>query len=366
MMQHRDWTKRFKKQAKKEKQRLKGMCKIMAMAGIPLDKTAEAWDFVMEAANQMTFQPERDGVGYAATTTEGLIYGERWVDPASAFKERYEPTGEEADIIKKFGPALVRKVEYNKFGKLDFDNTSAIMLHTRYATCEKALYNTHPFVHGDTALIHNGVIGNAHRELKDLMRSSTCDSEVILSAYLDNDVDTNPKKIDDVSAMLQGSYAVAVMGNDGETPYLDIFKNESTNLCVAKIKELETLVFCTNMEIIQKTCSRVKMTVEYSFYVRPGQLLRLNALTGELMSRTPFESKYRPNHDSGSGGNASASAVSALHGPNAATRSEGSGVICLLNETTGKVEEKNLDEISDEEWAELYGRWGAGGHASRT
>lgn len=267
------------------------MCKILAMAGIKLENLENAWKFIHEASDKMTFHPERDGVGYAAMTAAGSLFGERWVDPKDAFKNRYEPSEAENAALRDFGKAFVRSVEYSRFGEFAPELMTSIILHSRYATSPKGLVNTHPFVKDGVALIHNGVVTN-ERELKYEM--SSCDSEGILHAYLDDEVSRDPQNIEYVAQAVQGSYACAVLGTDADSAYLDIFKNEVTSLVACRIKELDTIVFCTNMEIINRTCAALHFTVEFSFWVRGGYLLRLNQNTGAVKGVYEFCTQYVP------------------------------------------------------------------------
>jgi predicted glutamine amidotransferase len=306
-MQNRDWYKRLlakKRSDFKEKmneRKPENMCKILAMAGIKPEKNKLAWDFAIEASEHMQAHADKDGFGFAAMTKDGALFGERWLHQKDVFQNRYEPSAIEKKALADFKGALVRPVAYNMFGaKLDYDNAAAIIMHARFATCEKAMYNVHPFVRDGVALIHNGVINNT-QEL-DILQS-TCDSESILNAYVDMGVDEIPGNIDTVAGMLRGSYAVATLGltDTASVPYMDIFKNAATSLCVAKIKELDAWVYATTAEIINKTANALKMTIEASFWIMPGYLIRTNALTGEIMLVEQFDTEY---HDpsKGSGG----------------------------------------------------------------
>ena len=60
-------------------------------------------------------------------------------------------------------------------------NGGALLIHGRYATCDVNIDNTHPFIDRNHGLIHNGVVSSDTYEPKN----STCDSEILLQAYLD-------------------------------------------------------------------------------------------------------------------------------------------------------------------------------------
>jgi asparagine synthetase B (glutamine-hydrolysing) len=54
-----------------------------------------------------------------------------------------------------------------------------LIIHGRTSTCGVSLENTHPMLSPNAALVHNGVVhSKTHRN-----QSTTCDSELILSAY---------------------------------------------------------------------------------------------------------------------------------------------------------------------------------------
>lgn len=59
-------------------------------------------------------------------------------------------------------------------------NGGALLIHGRYATCDINVDNTHPFIDRNHGLIHNGVVSSSTYEPKH----STCDSEILLQAYL--------------------------------------------------------------------------------------------------------------------------------------------------------------------------------------
>lgn len=269
------------------------MCKIMAFAGIKPEKAAEAEKFIQRAAEELSSATDKDGFGYAGMDKSGTIYGERWLNPRNAFKERDSMTNEEKETMTKFGTAVVRSREqYNFFGNRDHTNTVAYLLHARFSTNTVCIENTHPFVvedkNGDQlALIHNGVISNT-KTLKNY--TSSCDSECILNSYSDAAIDMQPDNVQSVVDELRGSFAVAVMGRDGAgVPYLDIFKNDRASLVMVKIKELDCLVFCTTLQIVETVARFLNYTLEYNFWVTPGHLIRLNAETGDIMSITGFD-----------------------------------------------------------------------------
>lgn len=264
------------------------MCKIMAIAGITEKTKGHAWEWAYASAPFMMEMGNRDGFGYACQTEDGNLYGERWLNPEDVFKGGTELSAAEQEVQAMFLGALEsHAANYNSFGD-EFRDKSPVsmMLHSRLATTPKGLSNTHPFIRDNIALIHNGQI----RNLSELeLRTSTCDSEAILNNYIDNDVQKHPKNIEELSRDLLGYYGCAVMGNDADGPYVDVFKDTGAQLCVARIKELDTLVFCTTASVIADTAKKLNWTVEYYLAVRPGYLMRLDSATGLVRSITPFD-----------------------------------------------------------------------------
>lgn len=271
------------------------MCKNMMVAGIKPTLSKKLWEFIMEATPNMSSY-DKDGIGYAAMAKEG-IWGERWLRPGDAFKNRPKWAQIDNEIKEKFKGTLLGNKIFNQFGNVDLGSSTAVILHARMATCEKGLMNVHPFVRDKFALIHNGIIGNDDKLTKI---TSTCDSEVILNEYVQQNVADNPDKIKDVVDVLQGSFACGVLGEtkDG-LRYMDIFKNYSTNLVAIYVKELEAVVFCTNEVIVRDTIKSLKWHIGNVFEVKPWTMIRLNAETGELISSHEFPASSRSGYYTG-------------------------------------------------------------------
>lgn len=269
------------------------MCKIMALAGVTEAAAKDKlWRFAVAASKHLSAASDKDGFGYAAADANGALFGERWLDNSDAFIERTPPPEDETKRLAGFGDSLWRTVKFNRFGSADPDATRALILHARFATCDRNIENTHPFVADNTALIHNGVISNAQM-LKN--KTSTCDSEVILHSYLEAAVGSNPGAIQQVADEVFGTYACAVLGTDDDgVAYMDIFKNKATGLVCAHVKELGATVFCTTLDILEKTCKEVGMTLSWSYWVKPSYLLRLSVKTGEVLKVVAFDEEGSP------------------------------------------------------------------------
>lgn len=267
------------------------MCKLAMISGITKDTRENAWKFVVEMSKQMSSEMDKDGFGYAAMSEDGQLFGERWLYNSQAFKLRNEMDEKTRNILSNYKGFIERPCVYNKFGSLQIDKMTSITLHARYATSGREFENTHPFVHGNTSLIHNGVIGNL-KAFGPLL--STCDSEVILNGYMKLNVTNKPHNWQNVASNLDGYYACGVFSKtkQGEV-ILDIIKDNRANLFSAFVKELNTVVFATKYEHIREACTILGFTITNSFLVKDNAMLRLNAITGKTIGCWEFDSTYK-------------------------------------------------------------------------
>lgn len=274
------------------------MCKLLMMAGITNETREKAIELVVEMSG-IIGENMRDGIGYAAVTEEGNLFGERWHNSEEAFDVR-EPSSEkdaiENSIIESFGDALILESgcsKYNSFGDKDesiddlMGSMTAITLHGRYATSGKQFENTHPFVSDDTSLVHNGVIRNAIA--LNLNTQSSCDSEVILNLYNKKKVNRWISNIQGVVDELEGYYACGIFTRDKSgNRVLDIIKDDTAKLFAAYIKELKTLVFVTNLKDLEKACELIQLTITSTFTVESDKLIRINPVTGTVIQTEDF------------------------------------------------------------------------------
>lgn len=272
------------------------MCKVMMMAGVNDSNRKLAWEFTKQMAIQMT-PGNNDGLGYAAITSDGELFGERWHQNSEAFISRPHadiPSDEEVSLVRKYDGMLghtQKPVRYNKYGSVNEDSMVAITLHTRLATSGKQFINTHPFVRGNTSLIHNGVISNA--DSLELIQS-TCDSEAILNLYVKHNVQNHMAGIQKVANKLSGYYACGVLTETKQFgPVLDIFKDTRARLSAAFIRDMGIMVFSTSIDDIETVCAKMGMEVAYKFTVSDGMLLRLSVLTGNPVATQKFKPEFR-------------------------------------------------------------------------
>jgi len=254
---------------------------------------------IIEIASKSLAKMDDDGIGYAAITTKGKIYGEKWQNKEYAFKIHSQPNPELSDLYMdallggaaKWDKEPLTDKVYARYGELNdkiIKDTVAVILHARKATVGgKSIDNTHPFFElndpkqEDTAIIHNGGISNHHQLTK---KYSTCDSEVILHEYLKNMMNYNPWGIEELARTLEGEYTVGVLSSftdkDGTTPVLDIFKHNKY-LYAAYCPDIETALFTTAKYDLEDIAREAGVAIKSVAEVKDGNFIRLNAITGE-------------------------------------------------------------------------------------
>jgi hypothetical protein len=252
------------------------MCKLAIIPGIKPKHAKTAWRLARALTKPMT-QNDRDGFGFMATGKSG-IFGARWLDVKAALTDPSKPALTQS---AKYQSVLTPDGgDANSFGT--YETPTCIALHSRMATSALGITNTHPFVSpdGHTALIHNGVISNPTSFLK----STTCDSEAILTRYLDVDVGRTFTKLQDALTPLEGFYAVAVMhAKPGRPKVLDIFKDDQSQLYCVELPALDTVIFVTSVKHIKKACKSLKMRVGAVCKVNGNSAIRIDAETGAMI-----------------------------------------------------------------------------------
>lgn len=267
------------------------MCKVLIM---PKVNGPKAIEFIKRMGTAMS-PGNRDGLGYAAIDSDGKLFGQRWLYNDEAFKSQDEVpiVRDPLDFMEDAVHSYVSKSQLglsgctSSFGDdVNINNAVAITMHTRMATSDKGLKNTHPFVSGDTSLIHNGVIRNDNEfDLK----LSTCDSEAILIAYLQQKVNIMPDNATKMASMLAGYYACGVFSRDNDgRRILDVFKGNSATLSVCYIKELDAIVYATSDHDVRTVASSMGLTVSDSFHLKEGVLIRFDPVGHEYISKHKF------------------------------------------------------------------------------
>jgi hypothetical protein len=281
--------------------------------GIKKQHQAKVKEIVVKMS-EVFARVDEDGFGYAAITSQGKIYGEKWLKKADVFNLHEQPAIDPLaqKIQDFFGPAagksdLVVGTTENKYASFGdrspeaVDDTVAMIFHARKKTFgEKTIENCHPFVElndanaPDTAVIHNGSIVN---HLSLTKKYSTCDSETILHEYLKQVTYYNPQSIQKIASTLIGEYTVGVLSsieeNNSVTPILDIFKSNK-ELYGCYVKDIETYLFTTSDWQLKAVLTEMKLDYVGVTEIKDGFLLRINAITGERIDDViPFVTSLR-------------------------------------------------------------------------
>lgn len=257
------------------------MCKVASVTKVTDKNRDEVWTFMQILGEYMSYG-NNHGLGYAAFDRNFKLFGERWLINKHAFLDM--------SYVKGLTAAKMNNL-YSYFGdKVVRDEAKAIVLHTRFATCEKSIQNTHPFVDDEenptVAIIHNGVINN-HREFEK--KFSTCDSEVLAHLYKKHDVAAGLSNLNKYTSDLTGWYTVLNLTKDNEdTPILDIY-TQNGRLCSYYIPELDARVYSSAAVDIEATAKFLGMTLTLPTRAKAKQAYRVNALTGEPMDRIEFK-----------------------------------------------------------------------------
>ena len=230
----------------------------------------------MSVGNQM-------GIGYTAVKSDGEFFTERWHDNDKFFDRATVRSAAIEEELKKYKQYLSTHTNidqnYSLFGSPDMNDIRTVTMHTRYATCGREFANTHPFVDGDTSLVHNGVISNALR--MGLNKISTCDSEAALQSYINLNVG---KEINNAQAWidtLEGYWAFGVLSRDTDNNrILDIIRNDAW-LYYSEVKGLGT-VMATTEDIIRTSANMLGLEYSKPKVIKDNKLFRFNAVTGEL------------------------------------------------------------------------------------
>ncbi len=266
------------------------MCKIFIQTNINDNNREKSLDLIQAMSEVMSEDvSHQDGLGYAAIDTNGELFAERWLNNHDAFDIRNPHSKKDKAILDEYNGFLSKDEDYNSYGNINLENIASITLHTRLATSAKGLLNTHPFIDGNTSLIHNGVISNHTKFEKNY---STCDSEVILTEYVRNGVMNDIKYFNGVSEQLDGYYACGVFTiNSNEQRVLDIFKSSSAQLVAGYVKELDCLVFTSLESQLLDGLEIAGLTLGGLFKVSSNTIVRLNPFNGKVLDVATFSEK---------------------------------------------------------------------------
>jgi predicted glutamine amidotransferase len=254
------------------------MCKLFAIVEIEDRKNAE---YFAKRAVPFITRNDDHGLGIMRLGENG-IHIQRWVEVPQIVSMR--------STLNRYKNVLQR--DENQEG-VKSRNLYGIAVHGRYATCDINIKNTHPFFRDGTALMHNGIIRNHYDFDKPL---STCDSEALLTRYIDAGVIKHHKLLTDAMKPIQGYFACIVFNNNG---VIDIWRDNSATLHMAHVKGVG-VVIATTAEIILDTAKACKARVTDIKPIRPYTAIRWNKGKLPIIKRFHYE---EPKEDAPKGGN---------------------------------------------------------------
>ena len=256
------------------------MCKNFSMIGMNIN--SRVLEQFKRALLPGMAKTDPHGIGCMEYSEKG-VHVERWDNPRDAFKHRRVLSKEDHAALQAYPMLRVEEV-YNTTGTKG-KAPYAMAMHSRFATTPRGMKNLHPFKHGDTYLQHNGIVDTTDLILK----TSTCDSEGILNAYVDNRVN---EKLDNLRGMidkLHGYYACIVFSKDkAGMPIVDVFKSSAAKLYLCYISSVKAWVFITETSILSSACRAMGWKHGKFYSVPAGVLIRHDAATGEVIEYKAF------------------------------------------------------------------------------
>jgi hypothetical protein len=274
------------------------MCKNLFIIGATNPANTEKFCKVMAPIMSKT---DNDGIGYAALTTDGKLFSEKWLKNAMAFPSKHEDK-----ILKLFGSlanyATITTDNYATTGTIEWDKVSTVLLHTRKSTNKVCIENTHPFIIDNTALVHNGIINNHGTFKKNI---STCDSEAILTLYNEHEITANEFRFNEVSAKLDGWYACGVINKDKDTWFVDVFRHNAM-LYGCWVEDIGGLVISTSDDYLKEGLIKTGFKSTKIYQLNEHIFTRYNPFDSEIISQFAFsEKKIERNYGNGGYGNKS-------------------------------------------------------------
>lgn len=204
-------------------------------------------------------QTEKDGFGWAAWTGTSIAY-EKYSSPyffagPYALEAAIKPlTNSERELM--WIPPFHCSYKPDALGFAPLPK-GPLIVHGRTATNDVNINNTHPFVGGNCALIHNGVVdhvGPGHP------RKSTCDSEFLLNEFI---YENGPRSF---HKHITGYYAVLAIDTQGR---LHVVRDNMAQLWAARVKGTHNWLFCTTPSILKAAAESVDISISTPFPVTP-------------------------------------------------------------------------------------------------
>ncbi|MCW8888177.1 MAG: class II glutamine amidotransferase [Gammaproteobacteria bacterium] len=159
-------------------------------------------------------------------------------------------------------------------------NRPAFMIgHNRAATVGNVnAANAHPFEHGDLVGVHNGTLRTYHRLENN--RGFDTDSEALYY---------NLSKRDDIADVLgdvKGAYALVWYNSAEDT--VNIIRNDERPLCIAKIKDEDTILWASERGMLQWIAGRCGLKIESTFEPKPNLHIKFH-MQADTVSNFEYE-----------------------------------------------------------------------------
>ena len=218
------------------------MCKVFAMTNMSNVKVNAK--FIRSVKDMVCKYSDDDGFGYAVLGKKGTIGGERTMKP-NMFRPLQDNPNDK--VVHKL-PIAQRSSD--AFGKIDLRNPKAFIAHGRLSTNTVSLRNTHPFTNGELALVHNGVVYDPAKKIKNL--TTNCDTEILLRYWENGGFDL-------IEENVTGYYAMAVIDKAG---MLHIVRDDRAMLYISYSPTVDSYIISTTAEIIAGVCKANKWKFE--------------------------------------------------------------------------------------------------------
>lgn len=215
------------------------MCKLLTVLDIENQGLAEKF---IEKSLPYMVKNDKDGLGVMRLGKNG-VYINRWVTPP----QKLNPP---MPSLSPYSKAIEHESNIEGIPSSSYD---ALCVHSRQATSAVCLNNTHPFYQDHSALCHNGIVHTVDNFGKEL--KTTCDSEILLSRYVDHDISNNPASLTESLNGVGGYYACIVFNDSG---VVDIWRDGTATLFLASVRGVGTVI-ATTPDIILKTCRVLKL-----------------------------------------------------------------------------------------------------------
>lgn len=230
------------------------MCKLFGICEVENKKNAEMFT---KNVIPSVVKTDNHGLGIMRLGENG-VHMQRWLEPPTLVRTK------KSTALLRYEAAL--KHQQNEAGRKSRE-LYAIAVHGRFATCTRSLQNTHPFYRNGSALMHNGVIPNANQFTQVL---STCDSEALLSQYVEMGVRNDPTRLTEALKNVHGYYAAIVFNDNG---IVDIWRDETASLFLAHVRGVG-VVFATTEEIIVTAAKKSKAYITGMDEILPYTAIR--------------------------------------------------------------------------------------------